>query len=170
MSIAEYIRAVPDFPKPGILFRDISPLLASPTAFSAAVDALADRTAAMNADVIAGIESRGFIFGVPLAQKLGLPFVPVRKPGKLPSETLSVSYELEYGSDSLEIHADAFEAGQRVLVIDDLLATGGTAMATCQLVEQAGGLVAGVGVVIELKGLNGRERLSPHLCESLLQY
>ena len=170
MLIADYIRAVPDFPKPGILFRDISPLLASPDAFRAAIDALGERIAPFNADVIAGIESRGFIFGVPLAQKLGLPFVPVRKPGKLPRETVSVSYDLEYGSDSLEIHADAFGADQRVLVIDDLLATGGTASAACKLVEQAGGIVAGVGVVMELQGLEGRKALSPHACESLLTY
>ena len=170
MLIADYIRAVPDFPKPGILFRDISPLLGSSEAFGVSIDGLAERTASFKADVIAGIESRGFIFGVPLAQKLGLPFVPVRKPGKLPCETIAVSYDLEYGSDSLEIHADAFSAGQRVLVIDDLLATGGTASAACKLIEQAGGIVAGVGVVIELQGLAGRQALAPHACESLLTY
>ena len=170
MLIADYIRAVPDFPKPGILFRDISPLLGSSQAFGASIDGLAERTGSFNADVIAGIESRGFIFGVPLAQKLGLPFVPVRKPGKLPCETISVSYDLEYGSDSLEIHADAFDAGQRVLVVDDLLATGGTACAACKLIEQAGGIVAGVAVVIELQGLEGRQALAPHACESLLTY
>ena len=170
MTIAEFIRAVPDFPKPGILFRDISPLLANPEAFAAGIDALAERTAHLDVQVIAGIESRGFIFGIALAQELGIPFVPVRKPGKLPAETISVSYELEYGSDSLELHKDAFPTGDRVLVIDDLLATGGTASAACQLIEDAGGVVAGVGVLIELKGLQGREALAPYTCESVLTY
>lgn len=170
MLIADYIRAVPDFPKPGILFRDISPLLASSQAFSVSVDALAEATASFEAQVIAGIESRGFIFGVPLAQELGLPFVPIRKPGKLPCDTFSVSYELEYGTDSLEIHQDAFAKGSRVLVIDDLLATGGTAKAACELIERAEGVVAGVGVIIELSALRGRDTLIPYGCESLLTY
>ena len=170
MKIADFIRAVPDFPKPGILFRDISPLLANPEAFATGIDAIAERTAHLEAGVIAGIESRGFIFGIALAQELGIPFVPVRKPGKLPGETVSVSYELEYGSDSLELHKDAFPSECRVLIIDDLLATGGTARAACQLIEVAGGIVAGVGVLIELEGLEGREALAPYICESVLTY
>lgn len=170
INISEYVRAIPDFPKPGILFRDITPLLASPDAFASAVDQLTEAISTYQPDVIAGIESRGFIFGVPVAQRLGLPFVPIRKPGKLPGETVGVSYELEYGTDRLEMHCDAVDNGQRVVIIDDLLATGGTAAAAAQLIEAAGGVVSGLGFVIELKGLNGRLRIGNERCASLLTY
>jgi adenine phosphoribosyltransferase len=170
IRIEDYIRAVPDFPKEGILFRDISPLLASPKAFAQATRLLAESIARFEPDVIAGIESRGFIFGVPVAQLLELPFVPIRKPGKLPCETVSVSYELEYGSDRLEMHRDAVEAGERVVIIDDLLATGGTAAAAVSLVESQGSIAAGLGFVIELEGLAGRERLEQDRCVSLLKF
>lgn len=169
-NIEEYIRAVPDFPKEGILFRDISPLLASPTAFAQATRLLTEAIKSFQPDVIAGIESRGFIFGVPVAQSLGLPFVPIRKPGKLPCDTVSVSYDLEYGSDCLEMHCDAVLPGQRVVVIDDLLATGGTAAAAISLVKAQGSIVAGIGFVIELEGLAGRARLEIDNCVSLLSF
>lgn len=170
IKIEEYIRAVPDFPKEGILFRDISPLLASADAFAEATRLLTESVRAFEPDVIAGIESRGFIFGVPVAQSLGLPFVPIRKPGKLPCDTVSVSYDLEYGSDCLEMHRDAVEAGQRVVIIDDLLATGGTADAAISLVNTQGSIVAGIGFVIELAGLEGRARLKTQNCVSLLTF
>lgn len=167
MDLASFLRDVPDFPKPGILFKDISPMLASPDAMHAATD----QFAAMDfgkIDKIAGIESRGFLFGVPLAMKLGVGFVPVRKPGKLPWKTNRIEYVLEYGTDAVEIHQDAVHPGERVLMIDDLLATGGTMGAACKLVEACGGVVAACGVVIELTFLNGRERLEDHRCESLI--
>lgn len=167
MDLASFLRDVPDFPKPGILFKDISPMLASPEAMHAATDQLA----AMDfgkINKIAGIESRGFLFGVPLAMKLDVGFVPVRKPGKLPWKTNRVDYELEYGTDAVEIHQDAVQPGERVLMIDDLLATGGTMAAACKLVESGGGVVAGCGFVIELTFLNGREKLDGHRCESLI--
>lgn len=170
INISEYVRAIADFPKPGILFRDITPLLASPNAFASAIDQLTEAISIFKPEVIAGIESRGFIFGVPVAQHLQLPFVPIRKPGKLPGETVGVSYELEYGTDRLEMHCDAVNDGQRVVVIDDLLATGGTAAAAAQLIETAGGVVAGLGFVIELKGLDGRLRIGNECCASLLTY
>jgi adenine phosphoribosyltransferase len=170
INIEEYIRAVPDFPKEGILFRDISPLLASAAAFAQATRSLTEAIRSYQPDVIAGIESRGFIFGVPVAQSLGLPFVPIRKPGKLPCDTVSVSYDLEYGSDCLEMHRDAVEAGKRVVVIDDLLATGGTAAAAISLVTAQGAIVAGIGFVIELEGLAGRSRLATQNCVSLLTF
>ena len=170
MQIEEYIRAVPDFPKAGILFRDITPLLANSEAFEETVSRLVERVNLCGADVIAGIESRGFIFGVPVAQRLGLPFVPIRKPGKLPCETVVAEYALEYGSDQLELHVDAIKPDQRVFIVDDLLATGGTANAACTLVTTLGGVVSGVGVVIELEGLDGREKLAPNRCESLLRF
>ena len=170
IRIEDYIRAVPDFPKEGILFRDISPLLASPEAFTESTRLLVDAIKKFAPDVIAGIESRGFIFGVPVAQALGLPFVPIRKPGKLPCDTVRVEYDLEYGSDCLEMHRDAVETGQRVVIIDDLLATGGTAAAAVSLVESQGSIVAGIGFVIELEGLSGRQRLETDQCVSLLKF
>jgi adenine phosphoribosyltransferase len=170
IRVEDYIRAVPNFPKEGILFRDISPLLASPKAFAETTRLLTEAIAHFKPDVIAGIESRGFIFGVPVAQLLGLPFIPIRKPGKLPCDTVSVAYELEYGSDSLEMHRDAVEPGQRVVIIDDLLATGGTAAAAVSLVESQGSIAAGLGVVIELEGLAGRQRLEQDRCVSLLKF
>ncbi|RLT26570.1 MAG: adenine phosphoribosyltransferase [Chloroflexi bacterium] len=164
------IRAVPDFPQPGILFRDITPLLHDPAALRSVNDALAERSRALRADVVAGIEARGFIFGVPVAERLGLPFVPMRKPGKLPSESESVSYSLEYGEATLEAHRDPSIAGRRVLVVDDLLATGGTAAAAARLIETLGGTVAGFAFCIELGALNGRARLGSHEVVSLLSF
>ncbi len=163
------IREVPDFPKPGILFKDITPLLASAEGFAASVTLLAEAVAEWAPDTIVGVEARGFLFGVALATKLGVGFVPVRKPGKLPAETLSVSYQLEYGSDSLEIHSDALRTGARVVIVDDLLATGGTAGAAAQLVRKAGGQVAGFAVVIDLAFLGGSAKLDAPV-RSILAY
>ena len=171
LDLQPFIRAIPDFPKPGILFRDISPLLRSPKAMTEVLDRLGRFCDQVQPDLIVGIESRGFIIGTPLALKQSLGFVPVRKPGKLPGEVIGVDYALEYGTDRLEIQADALATGKRVLVVDDLLATGGTAAATCRLINEAGGTVAGVAVVIELAELKGRQNLpaeSP--VESLLTY
>ena len=155
------VRDVPDFPKPGVLFKDITPLLADPVAFRAVVADLAragrDGSGAVVVDKVVGMEARGFIFGAPVALDLDRGFVPVRKPGKLPRETRSVSYDLEYGSETLEVHSDAIVPGERVLVVDDVLATGGTARATVELVEAAGGIVHGLVVVLELSFLAGRE-------------
>ena len=169
-NIRDLIRDVPDFPKPGILFKDITPVLADPDALEATIDALAALTRTYGATHIVGIESRGFILGTPVANLLGLPFVPVRKPGKLPYETARVDYELEYGTDALEIHTDALAQGDKVVVIDDLLATGGTAEAACALVEGQGAEVASLLVMIELSFLKGAERLSPHNVVSLIRY
>lgn len=170
MELKDYIRDIPDFPIPGILFRDITPLLAAPAAFAAAIDRLAEYYGGAALDAIVAVESRGFLFGAPLAQRLALPLAPVRKPGKLPAATLSVQYTLEYGANTLELHADALAPGQRALIVDDLLATGGTLAAAAQLVEQAGGVVAGLGVVIELTGLAGRRELEQYDIFSLMQY
>ncbi|WP_041244275.1 adenine phosphoribosyltransferase [Gloeobacter kilaueensis] len=159
MDLKDYIRDVPDFPEPGILFRDITTLLAEPGALRYAIDALADKVAGLAPDYVAGIESRGFIFGTPLALALGCGFVPVRKPGKLPAAVFREEYTLEYGKNVLEIHQDALGTASRVLVVDDLLATGGTAAATAQLIHRAGGTVVGFGFIIELTFLNGRARL-----------
>lgn len=164
------IRDVPDFPKPGIVFKDITPLLADPKAFNACLDLLAEYCDAGSFDAVAGVESRGFIFGAPLAARLDKPFIPVRKPGKLPCKTLRIDYELEYGTDTLEVHSDAVSPGARVLIIDDLLATGGTAGATVELVRLAGAKVAAVAFVIELSFLNGRARFSDVPVHSLLTY
>ncbi|MEM9908692.1 MAG: adenine phosphoribosyltransferase [Cyanobacteria bacterium P01_D01_bin.44] len=159
MDLKALIREIPDFPKPGILFRDITTLLNDPDGLSHTVELMAEKTADLAPDYIAGIESRGFIFGMPLAYKLGLGFVPVRKSGKLPAAVHSVEYALEYGKDCLEVHQDAFPAGSRVLIIDDLLATGGTAAAAAQLIQNTGADIAGFGFVIELADLNGRQHL-----------
>ena len=164
------IRAIPDFPQPGILFRDITPLLHDPAAFTVANDRLAAAARGWQATLIAGIEARGFLFGVPVAERLELPFVPVRKPGKLPADRASVFYELEYGEDSLELHRDPSVAGHRVVIVDDLLATGGTAAASVRLIEELGGTIAGLAFVIELDDLNGRASLEPHPIEALLHY
>jgi len=153
------IRDIPDFPQEGILFRDITPLLADPTGFHMVIDAMAERFIGEHIDAIVGIESRGFIFGAALACRLGVGFVPARKPGKLPAETLREEYSLEYGTDALEIHKDAIAPGEKVLVIDDLLATGGTLAATCRLVEALGGRIVEVVTVIELIGLHGRDKI-----------
>jgi adenine phosphoribosyltransferase len=159
--LASHLRDVPDFPKPGIVFKDLTPLLADVGAFRATVDALVTRAAELpgRVDAVVGIEARGFIFAAAVAHGLGAAFVPVRKPGKLPWKTVSETYELEYGTDSLEVHEDAFGPGDEVYVIDDVLATGGTAAATCRLVERLGARVAGVGFVVELGFLDGRARL-----------
>ncbi len=167
MDLSQFLRDVPDFPKPGILFKDITPLLASPPAMQAAIDQLAAIDAG-RVDKVAAIESRGFLFGVPLAMRLGVGFVPVRKPGKLPWKTSRVEYVLEYGTDAVEIHQDAVLPGERVLLVDDLLATGGTMGAACQLVESCGGEVAACAVVVELCFLAGRQRLAPHRVEALV--
>ncbi len=168
MDLARFLRDVPDYPKPGILFKDISPLLASPEALAASIDQLASLDLG-KVDVIAGVESRGFLFGVPLAIRLGVGFVPIRKPGKLPWKTNRIDYVLEYGTDAVEIHQDGVHEGQRVVVVDDLLATGGTMHASCQLIESCGAIVVTCAVVIELAFLEGRKRLEPHRVESLIR-
>ncbi|HWL11159.1 MAG TPA: adenine phosphoribosyltransferase [Planctomicrobium sp.] len=170
MELREHIRDVPDFPKPGILFRDITPLLAHPAAFRESIRQLADQYRSMNIKAIAAAEARGFLFAAPLALELNAGLVPVRKPGKLPFETQSFHYELEYGTDTLEIHTDAFSPGDRVLLVDDLLATGGTMNACAKLVERSGAEVVGCAFVVELAFLNGRERLAPYDVFSLLTY
>ena len=164
------IRDIPDFPKPGIIFKDITPLLADPQAFATSLEMFEERYKDEGVDVIVGIESRGFMFGAALANKMNKSFVPVRKPGKLPAATYRCEYELEYGTDACEIHQDAIPKGAKVLVIDDLLATGGTARATAELVGRAGGEVVGIAFVIELTFLNGAEKLSPFPPYSLIKY
>jgi adenine phosphoribosyltransferase len=170
MDLAAYIRDVPDFPIPGILFRDITPLLAAPDAFKHVVDIFAAHCRRANIDAVVGIESRGFIFGTPLAYILGVPFVPVRKAGKLPAARMSVEYALEYGNAQLDIHQDALERGQRVVIVDDLLATGGTAAATAKLVELVGGSVQEFLFLIELSVLNGRDKLEGYPVTALIRY
>jgi adenine phosphoribosyltransferase len=170
MNLKHYIRDIPDFPKPGILFRDITPLLAAPEPFAAAIDQLAERFRKEKLDAIVAAEARGFIFATPLAIQLKVGFVPIRKPGKLPADKHSHDYDLEYGTDRLEMHSDGVRAGQRVLVVDDLLATGGTVEACCQLVERAGAVVVACAFVIELMPLNGRQRIHPRPVVSLIQY
>ena len=169
-DLKKLIREVPDFPKPGILFYDITTLLKDAAGLQALSSRLADRYDAERPDIVLGIEARGFVFGPLLATRLERGFVPVRKPGKLPSDTVEVSYDLEYGQDTLQVHRDAVEPGQRVLIVDDLLATGGTAAATCQLVEKLGGTVAGLAFVVELTFLNGRDKLPGYEVFSLLKY
>jgi adenine phosphoribosyltransferase len=164
------ITAVPDFPRAGVLFRDLSTLFSRGDVFKAAVDALADAHRALNVDQVVGVESRGFVIGGALAYALETGFVPVRKQGKLPRQTLSVSYALEYGEGVLEIHADAITPGQRVLVVDDLLATGGTAAATVSLVEQLGGAVVGIAFLVELEALGGSRLLGTHPYVSLIRF
>lgn len=167
--IERYIRDVPDFPKPGILFKDITPLLASPAAMQETIARMAKLDFG-RVDKVAAIESRGFLFGVPLAMQLGVGFVPIRKPGKLPYKSVSQSYDLEYGTDRIEIHVDAVAKGQRVLIVDDVLATGGTMGAAVKLVRQVGGTVAGTCFLMELLFLNGRQRLSDVAVHSLVKY
>ena len=169
-SIAEKIRDIPDFPKKGIVFKDITPLLSDIETLRTSVKEMAAPYMDLNVDVVVGIESRGFIFGAPIADILGCSFVPVRKPGKLPWKTESVSYELEYGSDKLEIHKDSIEIDQNVLIVDDLLATGGTAEATCRLVSKLNGNIVGFTVLVELEFLEGRKRLNQYNVHSLVQY
>ena len=169
-ALEDYIRSIPDFPSPGIVFRDITPLLASPQGVDAAVCALADIARDLRPDVVIGAEARGFLLGPAVAREVGAGFVPARKPGKLPHDTVSAEYILEYGVDALEMHADALSHGERVLVHDDLLATGGTARALCELVEGRGARVVGCGFVVELSFLSGRERLAPYDVHTLVDY
>jgi adenine phosphoribosyltransferase len=169
-SLAERVRDVPDFPKPGIVFKDIMPLVADPGTLREAISLLAEWARPREPDVILGAEARGFIFGGALAYELGCGFVAARKPGKLPWQTIEATYELEYRTDSLHVHADALGPGQRAIVLDDVLATGGTARAKIDLVEQLGGTVVGALFVIELTFLHGRERLAGHDVHALIQY
>ena len=164
------VRDIPDFPKAGVVFKDITPLLADPTAFSTAVDAIVVSFGRGTIDKVVGIEARGFIIAAPVAYHFGAGFVPLRKKGKLPFSTLSETYDLEYGTEELEVHADAFKPGERVLIVDDVLATGGTAEAACNLVERAGATVAGLAFVIELQFLEGVKKLADREYVSLLQY
>ena len=170
MDLASTIRSVPDFPIEGILFYDITTLLKNPAALKDSIDQLVERYRDAGVEVVVGVESRGFIYGTPLAYQLGVGFVPVRKPGKLPAETAAESYELEYGTNTIEIHVDGIKPGQKVLIVDDLLATGGTARATCNLVEKLGGQVVGIAFLIELDFLNGRDKLQGYNVFSLLHY
>lgn len=170
MDLAAKIRDIPDFPKEGIVFKDITPLLQDPESLRLAVDLMAEFAVGKKVDVVVGAESRGFILGATLAYTLGAGFVPARKPGKLPHDTIAAEYELEYGTDSLEVHNDAIVPGTRVLVHDDLLATGGTARAKCDLIERLGGEVVGVTFIIELDFLNGRDKLKEYDVLSLINY
>ncbi len=170
IELRDYIRDIPDFPKPGIVFKDITPLLSSPAAFEAAIDRLEAAFADKRIQTIAAAEARGFIFGAPLALRLGAGFVPIRKPGKLPYATIALEYQLEYGTDRLEVHTDAFGPGRRVLLVDDVLATGGTMRACCDLVRQTGAEVVGCAFVLELTFLGGREKLAPYEVTSLISY
>jgi adenine phosphoribosyltransferase len=170
MDLGKYIRDIPDFPKPGILFKDITPLLAEPRAFRHSIDLLAAHYRGRPIDAVAAAEARGFLFAAPLALELQKPLVPLRKPGKLPYRTYSLKYDLEYGSAELQMHTDGVEKGAKVLLVDDLLATGGTMQAGCKLIEQAGGTVAGCAFLVELAFLNGREKLVTHDVFSLLRY
>ncbi len=169
-DLKKYIREIPDFPKPGILFYDITTLLQNPQALRMTVDRFVWLFASLHVDKVVGIESRGFMFGPIVAYNLNAGFVPVRKSGRLPSSVVSESYELEYGEDRLEMHDDAIEEGERVLVIDDLIATAGTAKATAKMIEALGGSVAGFGFIVELTFLKGREKLAGYSTESLIKY
>ena len=170
MDLARHVRPVPDFPKPGILFRDITPLLADAEALAEAVARLAEPWRGAGLDAIAAVEARGFLFAAPLALELGTGVIPVRKPGKLPAETIAHDYDLEYGRDRLEMHVGILRPAARVLVVDDVLATGGTAEACLRLIEAAGGTVAGAAFLVEIAPLGGRARLAPHRVESVLVY
>ena len=170
MDLASMIRDVPDFPKKGIIFKDITTLLINPDALRTTIHEMLTYCEGKKIDVVVGIESRGFIFGALLAYKLGCGFVPVRKPGKLPAETISESYTLEYGTNTLDIHLDAIQKGQQVLIVDDLLATGGTAAATCRLVEQLGGEVVGLAFIVELLFLKGIAALSNYDVFSVIKF
>jgi adenine phosphoribosyltransferase len=170
IDLRRHIRDIPDWPKEGILFRDITPLLADPKAFAAAVEALCAGFTEAGIEYVAAVEARGFIFGAAVAEKLGAGFVPIRKKGKLPGQTESVSYDLEYGTDTLEVHRDAVAGSAKVLMVDDLLATGGTMAAACKLIEKIGGQVAGIVFLIELADLPGRERISDYEITSIISY
>ena len=170
MDLKQHIRHVPDFPKPGILFYDITTLLRHPDGLKSTIQQLASPYADADVHVVVGIESRGFILGAAVAERLGAGFIPVRKPGKLPARAIKETYDLEYGKDALEIHADAVDRGQRVLIVDDVLATGGTAAAAAQLVRKAGGNVHGLAFLIELVALQGKAKLPGESVFSVLQY
>jgi len=170
MDLAALIRTIPDFPVPGILFRDVTTLINNGPAFREAVDVISARFAGQHIDKVAAIEARGWIFGAPIAYNLGAGFVPIRKPNKLPAATISCSYELEYGTNSLEVHCDAIQPGDNVLLIDDLLATGGTARASINLIERLGGKVVGIGFLIELVDLEGRQQLAGYDVESIISF
>lgn len=170
MDLKKFVKDIPDFPSEGVIFRDVTPLLQDSEAYQYTIDALCDFARKVQADVIVGPEARGFLFGCPTAYALNIGFVPIRKPGKLPRETISVSYDLEYGSNILHMHKDALKPGQRVVLIDDLLATGGTIQAGAKLVESLGAVVAGMAFVIELDALKGRELLQDYEVMSLMHY
>ncbi|SFN38298.1 adenine phosphoribosyltransferase [Proteiniclasticum ruminis] len=170
MDFKEKIAIIPNFPKEGISFKDITPLIGDGKAFQELIDTMAKKLKELKVDYIAGPEARGFIFGVPLAYALGVGFIPIRKPGKLPQETVSITYDLEYGTDTLEIHKNAFKKGDRVALVDDLLATGGTISACAKLIELAGGEVASIDFMIELTELRGRDKLEGYHVESMVQY
>ncbi|MHC4529187.1 MAG: adenine phosphoribosyltransferase [Planctomycetota bacterium] len=169
-DLENYIRNIPDWPKKGILFRDITPLLADPKAFAAAIDALCSGFADAGIEYVAAVEARGFIFGAVVAERLQAGFVPIRKKGKLPHQTESVTYDLEYGTDTLEVHSDAVSPGAKVLMVDDLLATGGTMAAACRLIEKIGGKVAAITFLIELTDLAGRNKLSTYEIKTLISF
>ena len=170
MDLTKYIRNIPNFPKPGILFKDITPLLADPEAFHTAIQRMMAHYENVSIDAISAAEARGFLFAAPLAYLMNKPLVPLRKPGKLPYQTHKLQYDLEYGQAELQVHVDGFNPGAKVLLIDDLLATGGTLEAACKLIEQAGARVIGCAVLVELSFLNGREKLRPHDVFSLIRY
>ncbi|MGW8257038.1 MAG: adenine phosphoribosyltransferase [Thermoguttaceae bacterium] len=170
LNLGKYIRCIPDFPKPGILFRDVTPLLGNAAALRYAVTKMADAFRDQQIDIVAAAEARGFIFASPVALELNAALVPIRKPGKLPYETLAHSYVLEYGNDTLEIHKDAVPQGARVLMVDDLLATGGTVEACCRLVEKAGGVIAGCSFLIELTGFKGARKIADYPVVSLIKF
>ena len=169
MNLKSYIRNIPDFPKEGIMFKDITPMLKDKKAFMKAIDLIKENYKDVEIDYIIGIESRGFIVGTPLAYAMEKGFIPIRKPGKLPAEKITTSYDLEYGSNELELHCDAIDEGDKVLIIDDLLATGGTVQASCELVEELGGDIVGIGFLLELEDLNGRDKLKDYDVFSLLK-
>jgi len=169
-NVEDYIVSIPDFPEPGIIFRDVTGILQSAEGLRLGVDQMTALVRELKADVVAGLEARGFIFGMPIAYNLGVPFVPVRKKGKLPRETVEKTYDLEYGTATIEIHKDAIKKGQRVVLVDDLVATGGTLKAAAELVEQLGGNVVGIVTLIELEGLKGREVLKKYELKSIVKY
>ncbi len=170
LNLQQYIRNIPDWPKPGILFRDITPLLADPKAFAAAVDALCEGFTKADVDYIAAVEARGFIFGATVASKLKVGFVPIRKKGKLPFKTETITYALEYGTDTLQVHIDAVKPQANVLMVDDLLATGGTMAAACKLIENIGGQIIGISFLIELTELKGRDKLKDYNIKTVISY
>ncbi|MDO5402133.1 MAG: adenine phosphoribosyltransferase [Eubacteriales bacterium] len=169
-KVEDYVRSIPDFPEEGIIFRDVTSVIQDPDGLKLAVDGISNLIKDIDFDVVVGPESRGFIFGVPVAYNFGKGFVPVRKKGKLPCETISADYELEYGTATIEIHKDAIKKGQKVVIVDDLIATGGTIEAIIKLVEELGGEVAGIAFLMELEGLKGRDKLKGYRVESVIKY